>query len=165
VTPLTDDEKRTIASRYRRLRTAIDGGYAEDDVTALAAAFQQAYHGAARPIVDAFGAADDKREWARQVESQVAPEIGVEFWPVAGHPLIDPSPPVTDSVVIPDDVVALPVTCDDCGESFEVQCAPPDVAAMVTEHTFACPVCRRLIARELPGAIVDVVSRREGLPH
>lgn len=110
--------------------------YAEDDVTALAAAFQQAYHGDARPIVDAFGAAQDKREWAREVEAQVASEIGVDFRLVAGDALAGPSPSVTASVVLPDEVVALPVTCDECGESFEVQCARPDVAAMVTEHTF-----------------------------
>ena len=59
MTPLTDEEKRTIASRYRALRTAIDEGQAEDDVMRLAAAFQQAYRGDSRPIVDAIGEADD----------------------------------------------------------------------------------------------------------
>ncbi len=156
MTGLSDEEKRTIAGRYRALRTAIDTGQSEDDVMVLAAAFQQAYRGEHRPLVDAFGEAADKRAWARQVEVELAPAFGGEFWPLTGDLSQAPSPASRDEVTVPEEVVALPFTCDHCQAALEVQCVPPGVAAMVTEHTFACPTCGRMLERQLPGAIVDV---------
>ncbi len=167
MTTLTDDEKRAIASRYRALRTAIDEGQSEDDVMRLAAAFQQAYHGESRPLVDAFGEADDKRAWAREVEYALAPAFGVEFWPLTAPPAPEASAPDAGAVAMPDEVVALPFSCDNCNTSLEVQCVPPLAAPVVTEHTFACPACRRMLTRELPGAIVDVTvpgDQRRAVP-
>ena len=160
---LSQDEKRLIVKQYGLLRAAIDDGYAEDDVAALAVAFQRAYVGDSRPLVDAFGAAEDKADWARQVRARLAEEIGGEHWPSpvsitrTGDMRTDGADGSADPAGA-DELGAAAVTCEHCGETFDVRVSPLPGAALVTEHSVACPVCGRLTEQSLPGSVVGVVS-------
>ena len=78
--PLDDEEKTAVVVAYRALREAIDRGDGEDDLMPLAADFQRAYRGDARPLIDAYGTAPDKIAWARQVYAALAEEIEPAVW-------------------------------------------------------------------------------------
>jgi hypothetical protein len=159
---LSQDEKRLIVKQYGLLRAAIDDGYAEDDVAVLAVAFQRVYLGDSRPLVDAFGAAEDKADWARQVRARLAEEIGGEHWPspVSITRTGDARTDVANGSADPggtDELSVAALTCEHCGQTFEVRVSPMPGAALVTEHPVACPVCGRITEQSLPGSVVGVV--------
>jgi len=168
---LTDAEKHMIATQFGQLHAAIAAGLAEDDVAQRAIAFQRAYQGESRPLVDAFGAAADKGEWAREVRRALAGELGTHLleWsdrspsvatddaPVDGLALDVPATfaagmPATDEALVPVDAV-----CAHCAAPLTVRCAPMPGHPVVTEHELTCPRCARLTTIHLPGAVVDVV--------
>ena len=163
VMPLSDDEKRLMVRQFERLRTGIDEGLAEDDLAQRAIAFQQAYRGDARPLVDDFGAADDRRQWAERVRDALAGEVAPEFWPApASAVAVDDAAMRDTSAGLPtdgaDDMAVAEAVCEHCGTAFTVQCAPLPGHVVVTEHQLTCPACGRLTTVSLPGALVDSVA-------
>lgn len=168
---LTAAEKHGIATLFGQLHAAIAGGMAEDDVAQRAIAFQQAYQGDSRPLVDAFGAADDKAEWARQVRMALAGELGSNLLEWSNRsPSVVPDDASLDGVALgapasvapdatgeEDGVVPVDAVCAHCGAALTVRCAPLPGHAVVTEHELTCPRCARLTTIDLPGAVVDVV--------
>lgn len=174
---LTDAEKHSIATRFGQLHGAIAGGMAEDDVAQRAIAFQQAYQGASRPLVDAFGAADDKAEWARQVRAALAGELGndmLDLWSDRGRG-VAPDDALMESLGLEEearvapaaatadpDMVPVQTSCAHCGAALTVRCAPMPGHPVVTEHDLTCPRCARLTTIQLPGAVIDVVADAAG---
>ena len=172
VIDLTVAEKRIIAAEFEKLHHAIAGGLAEDDVAQRAIAFQRAYRGPSRPLVDAFGASRDQAAWAREMGDVLASEIGDELsmWnarrtPVAQDDARAGSPMASadvDAVAPEPDVVPVETTCAHCGAALTVRCAPMPGHALGTEHELTCPACARLTTIDLPGAVVDVVAAPRG---
>jgi hypothetical protein len=169
---LTVAEKRVIASEFEKLHHAIAGGLAEDDVALRAVAFQRAYRGPSRPLVDAFGASRDQAAWAREVRDVLAGELGdaLSLWNARRTPVAqdDARAGATNASqdagavapVLDDDVVAVDTACAHCGVVLTVRCAPMPGHPIVTEHELTCPACARLTTLDLPGAVVDVVADR-----
>ena len=80
MTPLTDDEKRQIATRFQELKTAIDTN--EPNVHGRVSAFENVYRGDSGAFIKAFDQAMDKTQWMRQLEMYLMDEIEPEFWPL-----------------------------------------------------------------------------------
>lgn len=172
----TDQEKRTMVRQFEHLRLAIEGGFADDDVAERAIAFQRAYRGDARPLVDDFGAADDRGAWMRQVEAALRDELGVGEWnrlltPVApddtpgDHAVVDAAQGLPfDDAAEETPIATADATCSHCGRAFTVRCAPMPGHALVTEHELPCPSCGRLTTLDLPGVIVDASLVGRGEP-
>lgn len=168
---LTDAEKHTIVATFGHLHAAIAAGLADDDVARHAMAFQRAYHGASRPLVDDFGAADDKVEWARQVRLALASELGRGLleWSDGSRSVVPDDASLTSlgldaeataapAVATGAEVVPVDATCAHCGVALIVRCAPMPGHPVITEHDLTCPRCARLTAIHLPGAVVDVMA-------
>jgi len=166
---LTDAEKDTIVAAFGRLHAAIEGGMADDDVAERAIAFQRAYQGDSRPLVDAFGAADDRSEWARQVRLALANELGRDMleWREDSRPLVAEeasltslgldAEPGTTAVAADEEVVPVDAVCAHCNAALTIRCAPLPGHPIVTDHDLSCPRCARVSTIPLPGAVVDVV--------
>lgn len=168
---LTDAEKHTIVATFGHLHAAIAGGLADDDVAQHAIAFQRAYHGASRPLVDDFGAAADKVEWARQVRLALASELGRDLleWSDGSRSVVPDDASLTslgldaEGSAAPagapgSEVVLVDATCAHCDAALIVRCAPMPGHPVITEHDLTCPRCGRLTALHLPGAVIDVVA-------
>lgn len=159
----TDDEKRTMLMQYERLRLAIEGAFADDDVAERAIAFQRAYRGDARPLVDAFGAADDRLAWVREVRVALQDELGVREWnrlvttvAVDDTSAMDSAPglPFEDeSSETP--IASVDATCVHCERALVVRCTPMPGHPLVTDHDLTCPSCGRITTVPLAGVIVD----------
>jgi hypothetical protein len=80
MTPLTDDEKRQIATRFQELKTAVDSN--EPNVHGRVSAFENVYRGDSGAFIKAFDQATDKTQWMRQLEMYLMDEIEPEFWPL-----------------------------------------------------------------------------------
>ena len=80
MTPLSDDEKRTITKRFQRFRRALADN--DPDVRAKYSAFQSTYRGDSRAFVDGFDGVseDDKPRWIQQLETYLMDEIEPSFW-------------------------------------------------------------------------------------
>lgn len=63
---------------------------------------------------------------------------------------------------MPERVVVIPMTCDGCGQRFEVHCAATAGFAAMQFYALDCPSCQRRHEKALPGDIVDVVIPRTG---
>jgi hypothetical protein len=77
MTPLTDDEKRLIVTKFADLKGAIQ---TDDEVEAKFTAFQEAYRGDLRAYVDSFNEATDRDGWIGQLEIYLYDEIEAAFW-------------------------------------------------------------------------------------
>lgn len=170
VIDLTVAEKRIIAAEFEKLHHAIAGGLAEDDVAQRAMAFQRAYRGPSRPLVDAFGASRDQTAWAREMGDVLTSELGdaLTLWNARRTPVVQDDAraeaPIAaqdvDAMAPAPDVVPVDATCAHCSAALTVRCAPMPGHALVTEHELTCPACARLTTIHLPGAVIDVVVAR-----
>ena len=169
VIDLTVAEKRVIASEFEKLYHAITGGLAEDDVALRAIAFQRAYRGPSRPLVDAFGASRDQAAWAREMGDALTGELGdaLTAWNAHRTPVAQDdglisdqrsAPAIEREAAVPADAVPVEVVCAHCGAALTVRCAPMPGHPIVTEHELSCPACARLTTIDLPGAVIDVVA-------
>jgi hypothetical protein len=80
MTPLDDDEQRSIVEAYRALVAAIRKDAASAATGTAFEAFQWAYRGDSRAYVDAFPAPDQRTTWVGQLRIYLRDEIAPDFW-------------------------------------------------------------------------------------